>query len=221
MLKVYDFNSIVEKDYDEIKDILFSSGILVYPTETSYAIGSNALDDQAVEKIFTIKGREAEKPLPIIVQDMAMLLSIAEVGRLEENLISKFWPGPLTLIFKLKTEALNNKFAFTGGAETVGARISPHPFTAAIFDKISFPLVSTSANLSGKSSFSSFDELLKEFLIPISGKFADMKIAAVNSGVLPGGASTVIKVGKKNIEILRGGENNLSGRLACSIKNNG
>ncbi len=221
MVRIYEFDALTDKDYDLIKEHLENSGIIIYPTETSYAIGGNALNDNAVKKIYAFKGRNFKKPLPILVKDLKMLVDIADLKRPEENLISKFWPGPLTIIFKLKKKIFSKNYLFTGGLDSVAARISPHPFAERIFEKIDFPLISTSANSSGKDSFADFNELNKIFLSVIPDK-DDENILAVNAGELAGGSSTIIRLVKngKNIEVVREGENNIKKRLMCSIKNN-
>lgn len=217
MVKIYDFNNLREKDYKEIKKHLQTSGIIIYPTETSYAIGGNALDNIAVQKIYDLKGRIFDKPLPIIVKDLNMLINIAAVGRREEDVISKFWPGPLTIIFNLKSKKHAENYLFTAGSGSVGARISPHPFASKLFEEVDFPLISTSANTSGKESFSDFNELNKDFLSGQSD--ININILAVNGGELAGGSSTIIKIERKDIKIIREGDNNVKKRLICSIKN--
>ena len=215
MVKIYGETELDEKDYRDIGKHLKSSGIIIYPTETSYAIGANALDNSAVRQIYELKVRGAGKPLPVLVRDLNMLVNIAELNRREENVISKFWPGPLTIIFDLKSKKPAENYLFTAGSNSVGARISPHTFVANLFKEIDFPLVSTSANVSGKENFSDFNELNEKFL----SRLPDLKILAVNGGLLAGGSSTIIKFKKKNIEIIREGDNNIKKKLICSIKN--
>ena len=217
MAKIYNLNSINDADYIDIKYHLMNSGIIIYPTETSYALGANAIDNLAVRKIYELKGRSMDKPLPFLIKDMKMLLNFAIVDRREEDFISKFWPGPLTIIFNLKPKKIVDGYLFTAGSESVGARISPHPFVARLFEDIDFPIISTSANISGKESFSDFNELNEKLLSVKSG----MNIFAVNAGELAGGSSTIIKIKKKDIEIIREGDNNIRKRLICSIKNKG
>ena len=215
MVKIYGEAELDEKDYHDIGKHLRTSGIIIYPTETSYAIGANALDNSAVRQIYELKGRSARKPLPVLVKDLNMLVNIAGLSRREEDVISKFWPGPLTIIFNLKSKKPAENYLFADGSNSVGARISPHPFAANLFKEIDFPLISTSANASGKESFSDFDELNEKFL----SRLPDLNILAVNGGVLAGGSSTIIKFNKKDIEIVREGDNNIKKKLICSIKN--
>ena len=73
--------------------------VIVFPTETLYGLGADALDLAAVEKVFELKGRDANAPLPALVADRAMLsLLVAEISPLAEKLMQRFWPGPLTLV---------------------------------------------------------------------------------------------------------------------------
>jgi tRNA threonylcarbamoyl adenosine modification protein (Sua5/YciO/YrdC/YwlC family) len=225
MVKIYSFDNANDinkyPDYKEIKKHLLASGIIIYPTETSYAAGVNALDDSAVRKIYELKGRRSDKPLPIVVKNLNMLLDIAVVGRREEEVISKFWPGPLTVIFHLKPKKSGGGRLFAAGTDSVAARISTHSFVSELFEEINFPLVSTSANASGSESFADFPELNEKFLsCPASSSLSGGNILAINAGELAGGSSTIVKIGKKGIEIIREGDNNIKKRLMCSIKNN-
>jgi len=215
MVKIYGEAEMGEKDYRDIGRHLKSSGIIIYPTETSYAIGANALDNSAVRQIYELKGRSADKPLPVLVKDLNMLINIAVLNRMEEDAISKFWPGPLTIIFNLKPKKRAENYLFTAGSDSIGARISPHPFAANLFKEIDFPIISTSANASGSENFSDFGELNEKFL----RRLPDLNILAVNGGTLAGGSSTIIKFRKKDIEVIREGDNNISKKLICSIKN--
>jgi L-threonylcarbamoyladenylate synthase len=216
MIKIYDAGALGEKDYRDIGKHLKSSGIIIYPTETSYAIGANALDNSAVQKIYALKTRDSGKPLPIIVKDLNMLFNFASVNRKEEEIISKFWPGPLTILFNAKKTG--GGYLFSAGSQFVGARISPHPFTLELFKEIDFPITATSANISGGESISDFKELKGEILARLSAPGEN--ILLIDSKELPGGSSTIIKTAKRKIEIVREGNNNVKERLICYIKNN-
>lgn len=219
MIRILDLDALEDKDYKEIKNRLLSSELIVYPTETSYGLGANALDDSAVQKIYGLKTRDRGKPLPVLVKNTGMLMNIAKINRREEDIISKFWPGPLTIVFNLKPKQFRQRnYLFAAGLDSVGARISPNPFVSRLFEEIDFPLVATSANISGEESISDFDGLKEKFLS--RGEASALNIAAINAGELSGGSSTVIKAGKKGIEILREGDNNLKKRFMCYINNN-
>ena len=209
-MKIYSQDSLTENDYIALGKYLRSSGILIYPTETSYAIGANALDNAAVKMIYDIKGRDFVKPLPVLVKDLNMLINIAYVGRQEEDIISKFWPGPLTILFKSK---ISGKYLFTSNSEFVGARISPHPFPEILFNNIDFPVTATSANISGEDGLTDVGSIKRVF------KGFEEKIVLIDGGDLTGGASTIIRIEKKKGIIVREGENNIKERLVCYMKN--
>ncbi|MCL4321957.1 MAG: L-threonylcarbamoyladenylate synthase [Deltaproteobacteria bacterium] len=209
-MKIYSQDSLTENDYIALGKYLSSSGILIYPTETSYAIGANALDNAAVKMIYDIKGRDFVKPLPVLVKDLNMLINIAYVGRQEEDIISKFWPGPLTILFKSK---ISGKYLFTSNSEFVGARISPHPFPEILFNNIDFPVTATSANISGEDGLTDVGSIKRVF------KGFEEKIVLIDGGDLTGGASTIIRIEKKKVIIVREGENNIKERLVCYMKN--
>lgn len=211
---IFKQSDLSEQDYIFIANHLKSSGIIVYPTETSYGIGANALDDKAVSKIYRLKSRDPGKPLPVLVRDIKMLVDIAVVERNEEEIISKFWPGPLTILFKSKISRGGR--IFMSGSGLIGARISPHPFPAAVLSKINFPITATSANISGENSLSGFKGIPDIFpSTDDSGK----EILFIDGGELPGGSSTVIRAGKRKVDVLREGSNNLRDKFLCYIKN--
>lgn len=210
-MKIYEQDNLIESDYKDIANYLCSSGIIIYPTETSYAIGANALDNNAVKAVYDLKSRDFNKPLPVIVKDLNMLIGLAYVNREEEDVISKFWPGPLTLLFKSKI--IKGRYLFTSDSEFIGARVSSHPFTEALFNKADFPITTTSANISGEDSLFEFESVRTVF------KAHRGKIVLINGGELSGGASTIIKIEKKKITMSREGDNNIKERLICYIKN--
>jgi len=105
-------------------DILNNSGIIVYPTETVYGLGGNAFDEKVVRKIFKIKGREAGKPLIVLVKDFEMAESLVDLKNYKD-LLKKYWPGPLTGVFKATVVFPEGVVSKEG---TVAIRISPHPF---------------------------------------------------------------------------------------------
>ncbi len=211
-MKIYNQNDLTENDYIDIGTYLSSSGVMIYPTETSYAIGANALDNDAVKIIYGIKGRDFAKPLPVLVKDFNMLINLAYVNRQEEDIISKFWPGPLTILFKSK---ISRRYLFTSDSKFVGARISPHLFPQTLFNKIDFPITATSANISGEHSLTDFESIKRVF------KIFEKKIVLIliDSGELSGGSSTIVRTLKKKVIIAREGENNIKERLICYMKN--
>ena len=107
---------------EEAAEIIKNGGIVIFPTETVYGIGANGLDSNAVEKIYTAKEREHNKPLILLISDKKMLEQVAEnISDVEMKLMQDFWPGPLTIILKKKSTVPD---IVTAGSETVGIRMT-------------------------------------------------------------------------------------------------
>ncbi len=124
------------------------NGLVAYPTETVYGLGASMASKTAVERIFEIKGREPGKPVSLMISEPSMLADLCrEVTELAQRLISEFWPGPLTLVFKASPgvpEYLQSKQG------TVGIRCPDHQLSVALVRLLGAPITSTSANLSGQ-----------------------------------------------------------------------
>ncbi len=130
--------------------ILRDGGLVAFPTETVYGIGANALNQEAILKIYTAKGRPSDNPLIVhIANKQDVFLYAKEVSPLAERLMDNFWPGPLTLIFR-KT-ALISPF-ITGGLETVAIRLPANEIARSIIHHSGYPIAAPSANRSGKPS---------------------------------------------------------------------
>jgi L-threonylcarbamoyladenylate synthase len=216
-MKIFNYHNMTKADYKAIKKHLDSSNLIIYPTETSYAVGANALDDEAVKKIFLLKKRDNLKPLPIVIKNPAMLLNIAYIKKGEEDLISIFWPGPLTILFEARTD---KEYLFQSNSKYIGARVSSHAFIEELFQEIDYPIISTSANISSKESL---NEISENELYRIFADYNDKEdgIIAINDGKLAGGCSTILKIDccTRKINIVREGNNNIKERLSCYIKN--
>lgn len=133
-----------------IKQEFESGGVVVIPTETVYGLAANAFDEQAINKIFEVKGRPKDNPLIVHISNLNMLNELVqEVPAKAKKLIDKFWPGPLTLVMK-KRDVLPD--TVTCGLDTVGIRMPKHKLALKIIEKVGLPLAAPSANLSGKPS---------------------------------------------------------------------
>jgi L-threonylcarbamoyladenylate synthase len=131
-------------------ELLRAGEVVALPTETVYGLAANALDAQAVAKIFQIKGRPANNPIIVHVAGNEMAKHCAEnFPPLAEKLSKAFWPGPLTLVLPRAKKIPGN---MTAGGETVGIRWPSHPFIQAVIRECDFPLAAPSANLSSQIS---------------------------------------------------------------------
>lgn len=138
--------------------VLKNGGILVYPTDTAYGIGVNAIDKKAIRKLYEIKGRDFTKPTHIVVKDWEMVNKIAKVNEYAKKLYSRFLPGPLTIILP-KKETIPNML--TANLPTIGIRIPDSLVTKSISNLVDFPYTTPSANRSGLSTPYSIKEVSK------------------------------------------------------------
>ena len=149
-------------DIDLAISVLKSGGVVVYPTETSYGIGCDATNANAVAKVFEIKQRRGGK-------GAGMLLPIGqtpdqyglEFPEPMKQLAKKHWPGPLTIVCRLREQTPLSSSSFTHGERAF--RRSSHPIANALVDALGVPLVSTSANISGEPELYSAKEIYDRF----------------------------------------------------------
>src|SRR4030042_159291 len=136
-----------ENVLSEAVGILKRGGVVAYPTETFYGLGADALNAEAVGKIFQIKGRNFRNPIAVIVDNereaVPLVEEIPETGRI---LMQKFWPGPLTLLFRA---APSVPVALTGGTGKIGVRASSHPLARILARGVAGPLQATGAHPAG------------------------------------------------------------------------
>lgn len=127
---------------------IVAGSVLIFPTETLYALGCSALDRKAVDRVVTIKGREQDKPLPLIIGCMAQLQCVAqEITPEVLALAQSFWPGPLSIVLPARDE-LSPRLKDALGWTSV--RLTPHPLARELCVRAGVPLVGTSANPAGK-----------------------------------------------------------------------
>ncbi len=131
-------------------DRIRSGGVIVYPTETVYGLGADPFNYHAFDRIFSLKGRETDKGLILLIrgrEDLDAL--VADISLVAESLIREFWPGPLTLVFPAAPGLPEH---LTEIASTIALRMSDAPVANALLHHVGGPITSTSANLSGKPS---------------------------------------------------------------------
>ncbi len=188
--------SASERVIAESLNILKNSGVIAYPTESFYALGVLATDEIAIRKLFELKKRPAEKPLPIIVGSIEILRSIVKsVPAQAESLMEKYWPGPLTIIFEAKD---NVPPLLTGGTGKVAARIPGKGPALDLAAAVRAPITATSANPSTKPP--------AEEPIRVADYFGDSLDLIIDAGRTPGGKpSTIVDVTVEPPGILRKG----------------
>ncbi len=175
--------------------------MILYPTETLYALGVNALDGIEIARLFALKGREEHKAVSWLVRNVDDIRQFAEVDAVAARIAEHFLPGPLTLVLRVKDEVPD---MLVGPDRTVGFRVSSDPMAQAIIDafmsEYGAPLTCTSANVSGSPTLPTVDEILQQF-----GAQADLIDEVHDDGVRKGLASTVVKVIDGELTILREG----------------
>lgn len=198
-------NTQIIKIYDVLRDrkkielaaaVIKDGGIVALPTETVYGIAANALDENAVMKIFKAKGRPADNPLIVHVASLEQAYGLVSDFPDDAKLLAqKFWPGPLTIILP-KSEIIPK--AVSAGLPTVAVRIPSHPITSAVIRESGLPLAAPSANISGRPSPTSAQHCIED----LNGK-VDLIIDGGDCEV--GLESTVISLATTPPRLLRPG----------------
>jgi len=187
IVKVEDENAIS----DAVR-VLKNGGIIIYPTETSYGVGADALNEEAVEKVHKAKEQPHDKPISVIVAGEKQAEQVAYLNERSRELVHKFMPGPLTLISRHKEIVPAN--ITTNG---IAFRISSNEFASKLARSFGHAITATSANIHGKPAIYSAEEAIRVF-----GEKVNLIVDAGNMDKKP--ASTIYCT-FSNI-LLRGGE---------------
>jgi L-threonylcarbamoyladenylate synthase len=188
---------IVEFDkVEKIVSVLRTEGLIVYPTETFYALGADIYLSKAIQKIYRLKRRDPSKPLPVVISDLEMLQDVAlEPPSAYKPVISEFWPGPLTVILRASSRVSE---ALLGPSGSIGVRLTGYKWLRALIREASFPLTSTSANLSGETEVADPKEAIRLF----EGKVDLIVDGGKTEGLLP---STVVDLTGEEPRLVREG----------------
>lgn len=156
--------------------------LVVYPTETVYGLGADALDPAAVERVFEAKGRPRERPVSMAVPDIETAATYTRLTDRERAFAGQFLPGPVTVVVE-RTGAVPD--VLTAGRDRVGIRVPDHGAALALLDRVA-PVTATSANRSGQPSARRVTDLDDSLRAGVS--------VVVDAGETPGGGSTVVDV---------------------------
>ncbi len=189
MSKYINFENNIE--YTKLKEVataIKNGKVVVFPTETVYGIGTNGLDEKAIEKLYKLKKRPKNKPISLLVNNIDMINDIAEdITELEYKLINKFMPGPLTIILKKKNKIPD---ILTANSSTVGIRIPENEIAIKLIEYANVPLATSSANISGEASGINLKNIMKDFNDDIDyyidGGFSKIGIASTVVQVFDG-----------------------------------
>jgi len=185
---------------EEARIALCEGRLVLYPTETLYGLGCDAMNPDAAAAIFLLKRRSLHLSLPVIINSMNMLHGLAYVNGYAQELMEVFWPGPLTIVLPARKEVPD---ILTGRLRRVAVRFSSHPAACELCAAIGGPVVSSSANISGIPAVARREELDPALMRGVAGLYA--------SGPEPAGGppSTVVdtfeRSGGGGIRILRRG----------------
>ena len=176
---------------------LKSHGVIVVPTDTYYGISCDAFDSIAIDRIFTLKKRKKNQPLPVLLSDRDQLNKFGVKRNKDlDKLIDCFWPGPLTIVLKVETKfpsTLQDNEGF------VGLRVPDISFTRNLIKELGNPITGTSANISGKKESKNISVVKSYFKEGQIDYFVDLKCGKNKK------ASTVIKIMGNKFSIIRQG----------------
>ncbi len=186
----------IQGQVDRGISIMKRGGIVAFPTDTVYGLGACANLHQAVERVYRVKERPRNMALPLLLAHTLQISEVAEpVPPIAWLLARNFLPGALTIVLH-KSKSVPD--IITGGGITVAVRIPAHPIPVALADGLGMPIVGTSANLSGKPSVVTADEVYSQF-----GDKVDL---VIDGGRCPGGReSTIVDVTGETPVVLREG----------------
>jgi len=180
-------------DLQKAASAINDGAVVVFPTDTVYGLGCDPYNREAVLSIYEIKKRKKTKPFPIIGYSKKELEKIAEFNPLEEKIAEKFWPGPITLILRVKDKKIQKSLSLDG---KIAVRVPNNQCALGLLKKCKL-LVGTSANISGTKPFTNPDECGKN----LSGYdlFVD------GGTILSQGESTIAEIENNDVKILRKG----------------
>lgn len=186
-----------DEGYEEAIAVFRRGGVIAFPTETFYGLCVDPFDSSAVKRIFDLKGRAEASPIPLVIGSVEMLPAVAsEVTPRARLLIDRFWPGPLTIIFKAAPQLPG---ALTAGTGTVGVRLSGSPHARRLSVTLSSPITSTSANPSGLKPPVTAAE--------VAAYFGDSVGLIIDGGTLAGKkGSTIVDATSDLLKVVREGE---------------
>lgn len=151
-----DFSEAVE----EAIAVLKLGGTIIYPTDTLYALGANAMEPSAVERIFKIKNRVLGKPLPLAVRNIKWAKELAFIYKKEEKILNSVWPGAVTVVLPKRNIVPG---LVTAGKGSVAMRVPNHLFVDLLLGRFGYPITSTSANISGEEPVGKISKVIETF----------------------------------------------------------
>lgn len=165
------------------------SELIIIPVDTAYAVTVNALDEEAVKKVFILKKRKFENPIPICINNINKLNNYVYVSKIQKEILNHFLPGAITFILK-KRKILSP--ILTGGLDTVGIRIPNTSFITMLSNYLNVPFTLTSANLSGMPTLYSIKDIINQFEKNYLKEYCSLVVETDKS--LLGNPSTIVDI---------------------------
>jgi len=196
--------NIIKQEGIDIKNIvneLKAGKVLVYPTETCYALGCDATNSAAVERVFDIKRRQKNKPMLVLVPDESMMLQYVPWSPKMSEIAERYWPGALTVVSPMRAD-VDLPLGVMAEDHSIAFRVTSYPFVQGITTSLGAPLVSTSANIATQKNPYDIKTILSMY------KDAEKKPdIIIDAGPLPHrSSSTIVRVIGERVEVLRQGE---------------
>lgn len=174
--------TVSDEDVDRAARAIRDGDAVIFPTETVYGLGADALDPAAIERVFELKGRARDKPLSLGVPDVETALTYTTPTDRERRFMEQFLPGPVTVIVEGKPIVPDE---LTGGLDKVGIRIPDHEVALSLLGKVE-PVTATSANISGQPSAHVIEDIDPELREAVA--------VVLDAGETRGTESTVVDV---------------------------
>lgn len=193
-MKIYD--EINENVLNELVDILNNDGLIIFPTDTVYGIACNSFSDKAIKKLYLAKNRSFDKPIGVLTDSMSKInLVVENISSVEKELIDKYFPGNLTIIFNKKKSVSD---LLTSGNSTIGVRIPNNEIALSILKSYPYPLATTSVNLAGKKDGTRVSDFISDF--------KDKVDIIIDGGIAKEVPSTIVRVENDKLNIIRQGD---------------
>ena len=194
-MQLFDAAGLSDGALEQILSFLRAGGVIGFPTDTAYGLGADPFNEEAVRRIFEIKGRPEGKPILLLVDSISMASRVCHMSDSAHALAERFWPGPLTMILPARE---NVPSLVTAGTGNVGVRWPASDFALRLVGALEQPITATSANRSGIPSSVTAVEVCEQF--------GDSLKFVIDGGKLPArGGSTLLDLTATPPRVLREG----------------
>lgn len=205
-----DDNNISKAAISEAGEIIRQGGLVAFPTETVYGLGANALNEEAVKKIFLAKGRPQDNPLIVHISNIKQIYPLVKsIPDAAKKLMEKFWPGPMTIILE-KTDIIPD--VTSAGLDSVGIRMPSNKIARELISAANVPIAAPSANISGRPSPTDVERCVEDldgkvdYIIGGSICRVGVESTVIDCTVYP---PCVLRPGGITLEMLRDVDNNI------------